>query len=40
MRLDPHALLQGNLRALRRNGGALHSGARVVAIERRSAPGT
>ena len=36
MRLDPHALLQGNLRALRRNNGALYTGARVAAIERRS----
>ena len=33
-RLDPHALLQGNLRMLRRNGGELHSGKRVSSIER------
>ena len=33
-RLDPHALLQGNLRQLRSRGGALHTGARVVEIER------
>ena len=36
MRLDPHALLQGNLRQLRKNGGELHSGARAATIERRS----
>jgi D-arginine dehydrogenase len=35
MRLDPHALLQGNLRRLRRNGGELHTGARIAGIERR-----
>jgi D-arginine dehydrogenase len=35
IRLDPHALLQGNLRMLRRNGGELHTGARASAIERR-----
>ncbi|MGN6850255.1 MAG: NAD(P)/FAD-dependent oxidoreductase [Sphingomicrobium sp.] len=35
MRLDPHALLQGNLRRLRRAGGELRTGARVAAIERR-----
>lgn len=29
MRLDPHALLQGNLRQLRRLGGELHTGERV-----------
>jgi D-arginine dehydrogenase len=33
IRLDPHALLQGNLRQLRRRG-ELHTGARVVRIER------
>ena len=32
IRLDPHALLQGNLRQLRRNDGALVTGARVSAI--------
>ncbi|MFL6730262.1 MAG: NAD(P)/FAD-dependent oxidoreductase [Sphingomicrobium sp.] len=32
IRLDPHALLQGNLRQLRRSGGALVTGARVAAI--------
>jgi D-arginine dehydrogenase len=35
MRLDPHALLQGNLRRLRGNGGELHTGARIAGIERR-----
>ena len=35
-RLDPHALLQGNLRQLRSRGGALHTGARVVEIEHSS----
>jgi D-arginine dehydrogenase len=34
IRLDPHALLQGNLRHLRGRGGALHTGARIAAIER------
>jgi len=34
IRLDPHALLQGNLRALRSHGGELHTGARVAQIER------
>jgi D-arginine dehydrogenase len=33
-RLDPHALLQANLRALRANGGALVTGARVSGIAR------
>jgi D-arginine dehydrogenase len=33
-RLDPHALLQGNLRELRRHGGALHVSRRVARIER------
>jgi D-arginine dehydrogenase len=32
IRLDPHALLQGNLRQLRRNGGELVTGARVATI--------
>lgn len=32
-RLDPHALLQGNLKTLRRNGGDLHSSARVSSIK-------
>ncbi|MGN6059016.1 MAG: NAD(P)/FAD-dependent oxidoreductase, partial [Sphingomicrobium sp.] len=36
IRLDPHALLQGNLRQLRSNGGELRTGARVVSIERRA----
>jgi len=36
-RLDPHALLQGNLRQLKSNGGELHTGARVAAVRRRSA---
>lgn len=35
IRLDPHALLQGNLRRLRSNGGELHTQARVRDIERR-----
>ena len=34
IRLDPHALLQGNLRQLRNRGGELHSGARISRIER------
>jgi D-arginine dehydrogenase len=34
IRLDPHALLQGNLRKIRHLGGRLHTGARVAAIER------
>jgi len=33
-RLDTHALLQGNLRALRARGGTLHAGRRVARIER------
>jgi D-arginine dehydrogenase len=37
IRLDPHALLQGNLGLLRRRGGALHTGARVAAIRRNAA---
>jgi D-arginine dehydrogenase len=36
IRLDPHALLQGNLRQLRANGGEVRTGARVARIERRS----
>jgi len=32
IRLDPHALLQGNLRQLRANGGTLVAGARAAAI--------
>jgi len=32
IRLDPHALLQGNLRQLRSRGGELHTGQRVAAI--------
>jgi D-arginine dehydrogenase len=35
IRLDPHALLQGNLKQLRSNGGELRTGARIAAIERR-----
>ena len=31
-RLDPHALLQGNLRQLRNRGGELHSGQRISGI--------
>jgi D-arginine dehydrogenase len=34
IRLDPHALLQGNLRQLKNRGGELHTGARVRSIER------
>ncbi len=34
IRLDPHALLQGNLRQLRSRGGELHTDARVARIER------
>jgi D-arginine dehydrogenase len=34
IRLDPHALLQGNLRELRRNGGELITNARVATIGR------
>jgi D-arginine dehydrogenase len=34
IRLDPHALLQGNLRRLRRRGGTLHTGVRIDAIVR------
>jgi len=33
IRLDPHALLQGNLRQLRNSGGELRTAARVAAIE-------
>jgi D-arginine dehydrogenase len=33
IRLDPHALLQGNLRQLRANGGELHTSARVSSIK-------
>jgi D-arginine dehydrogenase len=36
IRLDPHALLQGNLRRLRSNGGELRTVARVAAIARSS----
>jgi D-arginine dehydrogenase len=36
IRLDPHALLQGNLRRLRANGGELRTGARAAAVERTS----
>jgi D-arginine dehydrogenase len=34
-RLDPHALLQGNLRQLKARGGNLVSGERIAAIDRR-----
>lgn len=34
MRLDPHALLQGNLNKIRRNGGQLHTSARVSTVVR------
>ncbi len=33
-RLDPHALLQGNLRTLRTNGGVLETRSRVSSVER------
>jgi D-arginine dehydrogenase len=36
VRLDPHALLQGNLRALRSRGGEIATGQRIAAIEWRS----
>ena len=36
IRLDPHALLQGNLRELRARGGELHTGQRVVTTDRES----
>ena len=35
IRLDPHALLQGNLSQLRSSGGELRTGARVSAVDRR-----
>ena len=34
IRLDPHALLQGNLRQVRSRGGAVHTGQRAASIER------
>jgi D-arginine dehydrogenase len=36
LRLDPHALLQGNLRMLKSRGGEIATGQRIAAIERRS----
>jgi D-arginine dehydrogenase len=36
MRLDPHALLQGNVRQLRSRGGEVRTGARIARIERRN----
>ena len=36
IRIDPHALLQGNLRQLRRSGGELVTGARVATIAHQS----
>jgi len=36
IRLDPHAMLQGFARQLRRSGGELRTDARVAAIERRN----
>src|SRR5690242_225390 len=33
IRLDPHAMLQGNLRQLRSRGGTLRTGARIARIE-------
>lgn len=35
-RIDPHSLLQGNLRCLRANGGDLRTGVRVTRIEKRA----
>lgn len=40
MRLDPHALLQGNLRRLRARGGDLRTGHRIAAIQRQGAAWT
>jgi D-arginine dehydrogenase len=40
IRLDPHALLQGNLRELRSNGGELHTGRRISSISRSGAAWT
>jgi D-arginine dehydrogenase len=34
IRIDPHALLQGNLRQLKANGGTLSTGQRIQAIDR------
>lgn len=34
IRLDPHALLQGNLKQLRSRGGELRTGCRIASIER------
>jgi D-arginine dehydrogenase len=34
IRLDPHGLLQGNLRHLKSNGGELHTGARIAEVGR------
>ena len=34
LRLDPHALLQGHVRALRQNGGQVVTGARVSSVSR------
>lgn len=34
MRLDPHALLQGNVRQLRSRGGEVHTQARITRIDR------
>ena len=34
IRLDPHALLQGNLRQLKSHGGELHTGQRIARIDR------
>jgi D-arginine dehydrogenase len=33
IRLDPHALLQANLKRLRANGGELHTGRRIATLE-------
>ena len=35
IRLDPHALLQGNLRQIKANGGAVVTGQRIATIERK-----
>jgi D-arginine dehydrogenase len=40
VRLDPHALLQGNLRQLRSRGGELHTGERIAEIVRQDSSWT
>lgn len=36
VRLDPHALLQANLKRLRSNGGVLHTGSRIATLDQES----